>query len=126
MKHSKEYLQGYNSSDDLCPYVNERELWVEAGKYDEWHKGRQAKLDELHKIVMEAEYEEQVFMTKDELKNCPYLVARTIEYRSNYNPNFGDDRMCECGHPYYRHFDWMDDNIAVGCKYCGCSFTEKK
>lgn len=37
-----------------------------------------------------------------------------------YNPDYGDDRVCECGHAYYRHFDSYDNNAPVGCKYCSC------
>ena len=37
-----------------------------------------------------------------------------------YDPKYGDDRMCKCGHPYYRHFDTYDDMYPCGCKYCGC------
>ena len=48
----------------------------------------------------------------------PYLYRVVLERR--YNPNYGNDRLCQCGHPYYRHFDWMDDSQLCGCKYCGC------
>lgn len=48
----------------------------------------------------------------------PYLI-KIIEQRT-YNPRYGDDRICVCGHPYYRHFDSYEDNEPVGCKYCGC------
>lgn len=37
-----------------------------------------------------------------------------------YDPTFGDDKLCECGHEYYRHFDTHDDMANVGCKYCVC------
>ena len=37
-----------------------------------------------------------------------------------YDPKFGDDRVCNCGHTYRRHFDTYDDMRPVGCKYCGC------
>lgn len=36
-----------------------------------------------------------------------------------YDPKFGNDRICECGHEYYRHFDPYEEMRAVGCKYCG-------
>lgn len=51
----------------------------------------------------------------------PYIETevRTIEYR--YNPKYGDDRMCTCGHAYYRHFDSYDNMENVGCKYCYCN-----
>lgn len=35
-----------------------------------------------------------------------------------YSEDFGDDRVCACGHPYYRHFDTYDEMRNVGCKYC--------
>ena len=38
-----------------------------------------------------------------------------------FDPSFGNERKCVCGHTYYRHFDsgssWMS---PVGCKYCEC------
>lgn len=40
--------------------------------------------------------------------------------QKKYNPIFGDDRKCICGHRYYRHFDSWDEMATVGCKYCGC------
>lgn len=36
-----------------------------------------------------------------------------------YDKTFGDDRACQCGHPYGKHFDWAD-SYAPGCKYCDC------
>ena len=41
-----------------------------------------------------------------------------------YDPNFGDDRPCKCGHPYYRHFDSYENMDPVGCKYCPCGSWE--
>lgn len=43
-----------------------------------------------------------------------------------YDPKFGDDRMCLCNHPYYRHFDTYENMYPIGCKYCDCAgFIEK-
>jgi hypothetical protein len=44
-------------------------------------------------------------------------VTRTVR---KYNPKYGDDRVCKCGHKYYRHFDSYEDMEPVGCKYCQC------
>lgn len=55
-------------------------------------------------------------MNKNDEK--PY-ITKTIA--NVYNPNYGDDRICTCGHRYYRHFDGYEDNAPVGCKYCCCS-----
>lgn len=58
----------------------------------------------------------------------PYLeyeyVVKMRERR--YNPKYGDNRICECGHTYYRHFDSYENMDACGCKYCACdTFKEK-
>lgn len=37
-----------------------------------------------------------------------------------YDPEYGDDKECLCGHAYYRHFDSYEDMSPVGCKYCRC------
>lgn len=42
-----------------------------------------------------------------------------------YNPDYGDDRKCVCGHSYYRHFDSWDDNYPCGCKHCECYIFEE-
>ena len=50
----------------------------------------------------------------------PYIETTRVVVNKAYNPDYGDDRICKCGHPYYRHFDGYDNNKAVGCKYCDC------
>ena len=51
------------------------------------------------------------WMPLDEILNSPM----------GYDPVFGDDTLCLCGHPYYRHFDTYEGMHPVGCKYCICS-----
>ena len=63
-----------------------------------------------------------------EQQRQPSKDAYIVEHveRLVYNPAYGDDRECICGHPYYRHFDSYDNNEPVGCKYCACfTFVEK-
>ncbi len=69
-----------------------------------------------------ANYESEQ-LNNDAPINCieqPYLEIITINTDRKYNPNYGDDRNCKCGHPYYRHFDTYEQMEAVGCKYCHC------
>jgi hypothetical protein len=65
---------------------------------------------------------------EDEMEK-PYLEeVKTVIVR-HYNPKYGDDRICKCGHSYYRHFDTYEDMYPIGCKYCGSdceSFVEKE
>ncbi len=72
----------------------------------------------------------QFFAILEELRQKaeqPYLITTRITEEKHYNPKFGDNRICECGHVYYRHFDSYEDNEACGCKYCDCyEFIEKK
>ena len=56
---------------------------------------------------------------KERLGGCRCLQPTKAWGPYAYDPKFGDDRVCECGHQYYRHFDTWDDMKAVGCKYCG-------
>jgi hypothetical protein len=60
-------------------------------------------------------------------RDSPEETLRIVaEYRAaqdepgKYDPKFGDDRECKCGHPYYRHFDTYEGMSPVGCKYCDC------
>jgi len=55
--------------------------------------------------------------TNDEL---PYIITERIVIDRAYNPKYGDGRICECGHPYYRHFDTYENMYPCGCKYCPC------
>lgn len=59
------------------------------------------------------------------MKSEPYLVLEIVRKEYRYNPGYGDDRVCECGHRYHRHFDSYADMKNIGCKYCVClHFTE--
>lgn len=46
---------------------------------------------------------------------CQILVKK------EYDPEFGDNCKCSCGHEYHRHFDSYEGMDPVGCKYCDCA-----
>ena len=83
----------------------------------------------IHAIKMGKSYrvsEEEIERIKREgidlskRNDIPYI-------NGEYNPNYGDNRICVCGHTYGRHFDSFDDMEACGCKYCGCDeFKERE
>ena len=50
----------------------------------------------------------------------PYIIVERVVVDILYNPAYGDNRVCICGHSYARHFDSYDDMYACGCKYCEC------
>lgn len=50
----------------------------------------------------------------------PYIERTVTTVVWAYNPDYGNDRKCQCGHDYYRHFDTYDEMEPVGCKYCHC------
>lgn len=52
--------------------------------------------------------------------NKPYLFTKKTIVVKEYNPDFGDEKVCVCGHKYYRHFDTYENMHPVGCKYCHC------
>lgn len=47
-------------------------------------------------------------MFKSTLKPEPYLYEY-VQVKK-YNPDYDQEAICTCGHPYYRHFDWVEDN----------------
>jgi hypothetical protein len=60
------------------------------------------------------------------MKEKPYIKTKKIIVEYKYNPKYGDDRICVCGHPYYRHFDTYEYMFPCGCKYCPChTFKEQ-
>lgn len=62
----------------------------------------------------------------DNSTDTPYRERTELIIHLEYNPIYGDDRICVCGHPYDRHFDSYEDMKNVGCKYCGCeTFVER-
>ena len=50
----------------------------------------------------------------------PYKETSVTTIVRSYNPDYGDNRVCKCGHLYERHFDPYENMENVGCKYCGC------
>lgn len=86
------------------------------------------------------QYDITLFRTPTvEIKDLPYIKRIHIPVEDDdmfsrpipdgtleYNPDYGDDRMCKCGHSYYRHFDTYDDMYPIGCKYCDCDNFEEK
>ena len=74
----------------------------------------------MKKLIADYELEQ---LNKNTTTICiekPYLKIATVEINRKYNPKYGDDKQCQCGHFYYRHFDSYDKMEDVGCKYCGC------
>lgn len=61
------------------------------------------------------------FMVEKIEEHCKDIVE---ECSRKYNPRYGDDRVCTCGHTYYRHFDTYEDMYPCGCKYCACHTFE--
>ena len=52
------------------------------------------------------------------IMDSPYLIRyKTVMI---YNRDYGDNRICNCGHEYIRHFDPYENYDPVGCKYCEC------
>ena len=45
-------------------------------------------------------------------------VKREADGPEFFDPTFGDEKVCKCGHTYDRHFDSYDAMRPIGCKYC--------
>lgn len=69
-----------------------------------------------------SDYENNKLKSEQDL---PYIKKINIKTKLIYNPNYGDNRICKCGHTYYRHFDTYENMYPIGCKYCQCSEFEE-
>lgn len=82
--------------------------------------------DVLKGLIEEAEHLQGIDDSPSEADaSKPYITSIEIVTHYAYNKNYGDDKLCKCGHPYYRHFDTYEQMEAVGCKYCRCSHFEE-
>jgi len=101
----------YREEGDGCNFhVFDREADKELGVFSTFEDATKAGDDHLRNkgvFLLEHDPDTRVLVPKG---NDPSLV---------YDKEFGDGRDCECGHPYYRHFDTYEDMAPVGCKYCG-------
>lgn len=68
---------------------------------------------------------DQLNLEKNKRAALPYLEETKVVIEYTYNPEYGDNRICACGHPYYRHFDTYEQMAIAGCKYCGCHTFEE-
>lgn len=57
----------------------------------------------------------------------PYLFETIEVQRRVYNPDYGDEKICKCGHSYIDHFELYEERlIPTGCRKCECFvFMEK-
>jgi len=60
------------------------------------------------------------------MEEKPYLLSTETFIIKTYNRKYGDNRICLCGHKYYRHFDTYEDMANCGCKYCRCDNFEEE
>lgn len=76
----------------------------------------------LAKDAWNAAIDECVAQSTDEtmIERLRSLKYSESSHSRIYDKSYGDDRLCECGHSYYRHFDTYENMADVGCKYCQC------
>lgn len=60
-----------------------------------------------------------------DIEEKAYTYTQEVVTHKHYNPAFGNDKLCKCGHPYYRHFDTYENMYPIGCKYCQCGHFEE-
>lgn len=90
-------------------------------------------IDLVKQWLIDHEHYEDEPSFHNDLKSLCNLIEEAIsqaEYHRKYgdtlpyDDNFGDNKLCLCGHPYYRHFDTYNNMAPVGCKYC-YNYAEK-
>lgn len=51
-------------------------------------------------------------------KQEPFIEEPQTKIVRRYNPEYGDEELCECGHPYKTHFD--STGLHIACYHCDC------
>ena len=83
--------------------------------------------DIQRKIAMDLSQADVLVLKDTANTNEPYLSEVIVQINRKYNPDYGGNQTCECGHSYDRHFDSYENMSPVGCKYCPCNhFKENK
>ena len=129
----------WGAMDDEEVYYHNKVLvvgWIEPESDDEYFT--RVKEDERHKheaeerekttyLRLKAKYDgvEMVDGNLPSINEEAYTVTTEVVKHYHYNPVYGDNRECKCGHPYYRHFDTYEGMSPVGCKYCECFHFEE-
>lgn len=95
--------------------------------YSNWKGGKFGHFVTLQEHAMNSSFDASGPTQQQALLKAINMSGCCLRDLGFYNPEFGDNRECECGHPYHRHFDSYDDMSPVGCKYCGdcVKFSEK-
>ena len=75
----------------------------------------------LEKLEQDDDMARATQLTGANSKEPTYIRAKNSNAYTAYNPKYGDERLCVCGHLYERHFDSYDNMENVGCKYCECT-----
>ena len=89
------------------------------------------------KVILVSDSGQEYLVSEEDYSKAPMeakadlflrLMAALEELKkTEYDTAFGDDKVCKCGHAYYRHFDTYEDMRPIGCKYCPCDkFEEPK
>lgn len=75
-------------------------------------------------------YDQTMAYTRDiDTDLCFCVPLSHVEYdrSEHYDSSVPSDSLCQCGHPYHRHFDGYEQDdyfpnlpAYVGCKYCTC------
>lgn len=127
--------EGHYSKDTLvivelgaeCPVSSEIQIEIEKKAVAKAAYNTKMALEIATSLEKHKENKEEPYLLVQGTEPCSCGCEHTEKQSRKYNPAYGDDRLCICGHPYYRHFDSYEDNAPVGCKYCSCyTFTEAK
>lgn len=61
-----------------------------------------------------------VQLLRDAMDDYEHWIKHGYSKASAWDEKFEQSKVCQCGHPYYRHFDTYEDMYPCGCKYCAC------
>jgi len=85
----------------------------------------EGQIEIINKIIENAhlkmsDIEDNTYLSLGSKPSEPYKKGIILSLEKEWNPEYDQNSICECGHSYYRHFDSYENMDSVGCKYCGC------
>lgn len=104
---------------------------INDGKWDEAIKAQLRQVRQIYDNghtdmwVLEESLVRRMFESVD--RRIKELEKPTIaNVGKSYDKKMGDDKICICGHSYFKHFDSFRDMEHIGCKYCPCKNFEAR
>lgn len=89
-----------------------------------WNGAKEIFVEKVHEIGVVSENHVRNLiaeLNKNANPDKAYITQYYLGTKQVYNPEYGDNRTCVCGHKYIDHFSNERAGSVIGCRECSCS-----